>query len=287
MGRATTTRPTLSLALGGGGARGLAHIPMLEALDELGLRPVAIAGTSMGAVFGAAYAAGLTGRESREATTETLRDRRGVIGKLREARTGRLADLLTGLGNPWAIDAELFCDLFLPERLPRSFEDCAIPLTVVATDYYARREVAFSSGPLRKAVAASIAIPGLIRPVEIDGRLLIDGAAVNPLPVDHLAGKAAIMVAVDVTGGPAKPPGGTPSEVAVPGTWDVMFGALQILQSSIVEEKVARHAPDILVRPQVDLFKALDFFQASVIFRLAQPSKDDLKRKLAQLMERA
>jgi NTE family protein len=65
-----------------------------------------------------------------------------------------------------------------------------------------------------------------------------------------------------------------------------MFGALQILQSSIVEEKVARHAPEILVRPNVDLFKALDFFRASVIFRLATPAKDELKRKLSAALDR-
>jgi NTE family protein len=275
---------SVALALGGGGARGLAHIPMLEVFDELGIAPVAIAGTSMGAIFGAAYASGLSGREIRETTVETLNDRRAVMGKLLEARAGRLGDLFSGWGNPMLIDAEAFCELFLPERVVATFADCPIPLTIVATDYYARKEAVFTSGPLRRAVAASMAIPGLTRPVEIDGHVLIDGAAVNPLPLDHLHGNADTVVAVDVTGGPARPRG---SEVTgrLPGPWDVMFGALQILQSSIVEEKVARHAPEILVRPNVDLFKALDFFRASVIFRLATPAKDELKRKLSAALD--
>jgi NTE family protein len=275
--------PTVALALGGGGARGLAHIPMLEAFDELGIRPVAIAGTSMGAIFGAAYASGLTGREIHQETLRTLADRRSVVGKLMEARAGRLMDLLSGFGNPMLIDAEAFCDLFMPERVVPSFADCAIPLTIVAADYYNRREAVFTSGSLRKAVAASMAIPGLVRPVEIDGRVLVDGAAVNPLPIDHLRGEADIVVAIDVTGGPGKRPRGG----AAPSPWDAMFGALQILQAAIVEEKVARHAPEILVRPNVELFKALDFFQAGVIMRLALPAKEELKRKLALSLERS
>lgn len=273
----------VALALGGGGARGLAHIPMLEAFDDLGIVPAAIAGTSMGAIFGAAYASGISGREIHEATSATLNDRRAVMAKLRQARTGRFLDMFNGLGNPVLVDAEAFCELFLPTALAPTFEACRIPLAVVATDYYARREAVFRAGPLRRAVAASMAIPGLIRPVEIDGRIFVDGAAVNPLPLDHLAGSADIVVAVDVTGGPARPT----RETSHPGAWDAMFGTVQILQATIVEAKLASHPPDILVRPNVDLFKALDFFQASVIFRLAQPARDELKRRLAALLDTA
>lgn len=279
MKRAHST-PSVAVALGGGGARGLAHIPMLEVLDELGVVPSAIAGTSMGAICGAAYASGLSGRDIHDLTLETLRDRRKLMGLLMEARAGRLVDLFNGFGNPVLIDAEALCELILPQALAERFEDCRIPLTVIATDYYARCEAAFTSGPLRPAVAASMAIPGLVRPVSIGDRILVDGGAVNPLPVDRLP-KADLVVAVDVTGGPV--PRG---EASLPGPWDAMFGTLQILQAAIVEEKLARHAPDVLVRPKVDLFRALDFLQASVIFRLAQPAKEQLKKKLAARLER-
>jgi NTE family protein len=271
--------PSIGLALGAGGARGLAHIPMLEVFDELGVRPAAIAGTSMGAIVGAAYASGLEGRAVREAMTAMVADRRSLLGKLMEARAGRLKDLFSGFGNPVLVDAEALCELFLPDTVAQDFAACTIPLAVVATDYFARAEAVFTAGPLRPAVAASMAIPGLVRPVSIDGRILVDGGAVNPLPVDRLP-RCDLVVAIDVTGGPARR-----GRSSLPGPWDAMFGTVQILQGRIVEEKLARHAPDILVRPRVDLFKALDFLQASVIFRLAEPAKQDLKRKLAARLE--
>ena len=77
-----------------------------------------------------------------------------------EARVGRWADMFSPLGNPVLIDAEAFCEVFLPETVPQTFAQCRIPLTVVATDYFARREKVFNAGPLRPAVAASMAIPG-------------------------------------------------------------------------------------------------------------------------------
>jgi NTE family protein len=274
----------IALVLGGGGARGLAHIPMLEVFDELGVRPVALAGTSMGAIFAAIYASGLSGKDIREFVTAILADRRGLFGRLMEARSGRLSDLFSGLGNPVMIDAEAFCSLFLPGQLAQTFGDCSIPLTISATDFYARREVVFREGPLRPAVAASIAIPGLIRPVMHGESVLIDGGAVNPLPLDHLAGMAAAVVAIDVTGGPSRAPTASPD--TPPGPWDAMFGTVQILQATIVAEKLIRFPPDILIRPNVDLFRVLDFQQASVIFRLAVPARDELKRALAALLER-
>ena len=96
------------------------------------------------------------------------------------------------------LDAEKFCAGFLPVEIPDDFAKLKIPLTVMATDLYGRAEVALASGPLRPAIGASIAIPGLIRPVELDGRVLVDGAAVNPLPFDRLRGSADILIAVDV-----------------------------------------------------------------------------------------
>jgi NTE family protein len=192
---------TFGLALGGGGARGLAHIVVLEAFDELGVRPSLIAGTSIGAVVGAAYAAGMSGRAIREHATRSLRDRSGVMAALIASRVGRLADIVSGFGNPFLIDGERLLDRLWPEAVPERFEDLLLPLEVAATDYHARAEAAFTTGPLGPAVAASIAIPGVIRPVRLGERLLVDGGAVNPLPFDRLIGRADVIVAVDVTGG--------------------------------------------------------------------------------------
>jgi NTE family protein len=168
---------TFALALGGGGARGLAHIVVAEALDEMGVKPVAIAGTSIGAIIGAGYAAGMTGREMRRYATHMAHDRTGVMRRMMRSRAGKLRDIFGGgLGDATRLDAELLCEQFLPEHLPQEFSGLDIPLTVIASDLFRRREVVFSQGSLRRALAASISLPTIMRPVELDGQVLVDGA---------------------------------------------------------------------------------------------------------------
>src|SRR5437868_1653576 len=113
-GSAGASSPAIALALGGGGARGLAHILVLEAFDELGVRPVAIAGTSIGAIFGAAYAAGLSGREIRGHVHALFRGRGGFFAKVAAARVGRFIDLLHRIGNPMLVDAEVLLGSIMP-----------------------------------------------------------------------------------------------------------------------------------------------------------------------------
>ena len=121
--------PRIGLVLGSGGARGLAHIVVLETLDRLGVRPVQIAGTSIGAILGAAYAAGTTGAELHAHVVKDFRDRTDVMTRLFQARVGRLADLWKGgLGNPVLVDSEAILARFMPKPLPDRFEDLSIPL---------------------------------------------------------------------------------------------------------------------------------------------------------------
>jgi NTE family protein len=268
-------RPTVAIALGGGGARGIAHIAALEALDELGIRPVAIAGTSMGAVIGAAYAAGLEASALHAHTLHVLRNRSDVMAKLLRARVGRFADLvLRGRGNPIMLDPEIFLELFWPEKMPEDFGQLAIEMMVVATNYSDKSAIVYRSGRLGPAVAGSMAIPGLFRPVEDGDRVLIDGGAVDPLPYDLLFGHADIVVAIDVTFG------GRSRARRVPSPLDSMFGAAQIMQGAITAEKIKRRPPDILVRPSVEQFGLLDFFRAGQILRAAEGSKEELKAAL-------
>jgi NTE family protein len=271
--------PSVAIALGGGGARGIAHIAILEALDELGVRPRAASGTSIGAIIGAAYASGIEARHLRAHVLAVMRNRSEVMGKLLKARIGRFTDIvLRGLANPVLLDAELFLDLFWPDLMPQRFEDLAIPLQVITADFHERCEAIYSSGPLAPAVAGSMAIPGLIKPVEMGGRVLIDGGAVNPLPYDVLFGAADIVVAVDVTfGGPRERRNPTPFEA--------MFGAAQIMQGAITAQKLKLRAPEILVRPTVEQFRVLDFFRAGQILRAAEPAKEEIKRALAARFE--
>jgi NTE family protein len=276
---ATGRAPTIAIALGGGGARGIAHVLALEALDEMGIRPAAIAGASMGAVVGAAYAAGLQARDIRAHVLRVLRNRSDVMGKLLRARVGRFADIvLRGRGNPVLLDAEVFLELFWPAEMPEWFDGLEIPTVVVATNYSERNEIAFTDGRLGPAVAGSMAIPGLFRPVETGGRVLIDGGAVNPLPYDLLFGHADIVIAIDVTFG------GRSRSRRVPSPLDSMFGAAQIMQGAITAQKIKRRPPDLLICPKVEQYGLLDFFRAGQILRAAEGSKDELKTALAARM---
>ncbi len=274
---APASRKRVALALGGGGARGIAHIAVLEALDEMGIRPVAIAGTSIGALIGAAYASGLTGKAIRAHAFDLLRDRAEIFRIVFASRVGRLKDLFTG--GVMMVDPGRIVEAVLPETVPDRFEDLAIPLTIVATDFYARREMRFTAGPLLPAVAASIAIPGLFRPVTIAERILVDGGAVDPVPVSALAGLADIVVAVDVTGGP--PAEGT----AMPTAFEAMFATLQVMQGSIAAARMETRKPDVLIVPPVDPWRVLDFFKAREILKASEPVKAELREKLAPLLE--
>ena len=273
-------RPSIAIALGGGGARGIAHVLALEALDELGVRPAAIAGTSMGAVIGAAYGAGLEARVIRGHILRVLRNRSDVIGKLLHARVGRFADfVLRGRGNPVMLDPEIILELFWPRKMPEDFDSLRVKMSVVATNYVDRNEMVFCTGLLKPAVAGSMAIPGLFRPVDYGGCVLIDGGAVNPLPYDLLFDSADITVRIDVTFGGRSRVRRTPSPL------ESMFGAAQIMQGAITEQKIRRRSPDILIRPKVEEFGLLDFFRAGQILRNAEESKDELKAAIHARMK--
>lgn len=269
---------TFALALGAGGARGLAHIAVIEALDELGVRPAAIAGSSIGAVIGAGYAAGLSGRAMRRHLITIAHDRGEVLRRVMGARAVAWSEILgAGFGNPLAVDGGKFFDAFLGELLPASFADLGIPLTVIATDLHARQCLMFGEGRLKPALAASMAVPGLVRPIEVDGRVLVDGGVTDPLPFTALRGKADAIVAVDVSGGSAEAQG-------VPDPWESLFAAISVMGHTIVSERLKSGAPDLVLRPNIGIFRMLDFLQASAILRAAEPIKAEVREKLAALL---
>ena len=271
---------SFALAIGGGGARGLAHIAVLEALDDMGQKPAAIAGTSIGALIAAAYAAGMSGREIRRFVITLAHDRAEVFRRLIATRAGTFANLFNlGFGSATLVDAEKFCQQFLPDKVPEDFGALEIPLTIIATDLYRRQQAAFSSGPLKPALAASIALPTVMRPVVVAGRVLIDGGATNPLPFEELRGRADLVVAVDISGAP------TDERRDIPNPWECLLATVLVMGNAITAEKIKHGAPDLVVRPRVGAFRALDFLQASAILRAAEPVKVELKEKLAALLE--
>ena len=240
---------SVALALSGGGARGLAHIAIFEAFDELGRKPVVIAGSSIGSLFGAAYAAGMSARDIRRFVLTLTHDRSEVFRRLIASRRRTFASLLNmGFGSAALVDAEKFCEEFLPEQVPEEFDQLTIPLLVMATDLHRREQVEFSQGALRPALAASIALPTVMRPVVIENRVLIDGAASNPLPFDRLRERADVIVAVDLSGEPAL------GRSDIPNPWECLVTTVLVMGAAITAEKIKQHAPDLVVKPNVGLF---------------------------------
>lgn len=266
----------VSLALGGGGARGLAHVVVLEVLDDLGVRVEAIAGTSIGAIIGAGYANGLSGRDIREATTALFSDRSAVLQSLWKLRGDRLLPRL----SPTNIDPLLVLETFVGDLIPHQFDDLRTPLAIVASDFYGWKEKVFRSGDLRKAVAASIAIPVLFSPVRSDGRILVDGGFVNPLPFDHLPADM-MTIAVDVTGGPKAPPLQEDQiDIPLPSVRDMLFGSTQLVMQSITNEKLKARRPDVLISPPIEAYGVLDFLKVKEILMATDAERDGIKRQI-------
>jgi NTE family protein len=269
--------PTLALALGGGGARGLSHILILEALDEMGVRPTAIAGTSIGALVGAAYASGMSAADIRAHCADLFQKRTELVRRFLKRWDGKLVDLWGSVAPPISA-ADRLLKALMPHELAHSFAELKIPLIVVTTDFYAQDQQIIEEGPLIPALTASAALPSLMRPIEIDGRLLIDGGFVNPLPFDLLAGRADVIAAVDVSAGAQEVRGKSPPFI------DTLIGAMQISLRSIIQEKLRAGAPDILIRPNVGPYKVLDFFKFEEILIASADCKDEFKRAVEARM---
>ncbi|MFT3672592.1 patatin-like phospholipase family protein [Aestuariivirga sp.] len=274
-----TTPRRIGLALGGGGARGLAHIALLEAFDEMNLTPAVIAGCSMGALVGACYAAGMPAKELRLHAEKLLSNRVDFARYVFGARKTKPLELLSlgGLAS-MHLDGERLADLALPDTLPRNIEETRIPLKIIACDYERMEEAVLTTGPLAKAVGASIAIPGLISAPTIDGRVHVDGGVVNPVPFDHVRDGVDLVVAIDVTGKPR------PAKSSKPGNMEIAVGSLLIMFNRMAQLKRALSPPDVYITPRVEDFGSADFFRARDIIAAAEPSKDELKRKLERML---
>ena len=135
----TAAEPRVGLALGGGSARGLAHILMLEVFDELGVKPVAIAGTSIGSIIGSMYAAGMTAAEIRSFAEELLSRRSEVFIRLAKSYSG-LASLWS-FKRPSVVDGITLFELLMPPQIHCDFSSLKIPFSAVAVDYYAMEQV--------------------------------------------------------------------------------------------------------------------------------------------------
>lgn len=270
--------PTVAIAFGGGGARGLAHIHVVAALDELGIRPVLISGSSIGAIVGAGYAAGMSGRDIADYALATLGSRAEVMSRIWRSRPGTLGEFVsTGL-RVTQFNIERILRSFLPPVLPETFEQLGVPLLVTGTDFYANCLHVFDSGDLISAVAASAALPAVFKPVRRDGRIFVDGGMVDPVPFGLLRGKADVVVGVDVVGSPQEN-GKRPTSI------DLMYGSTQLMMRAIVDAKQQLAPPDLLLRPPVSAYRVLDFLRIEQLMADTAACKDEAKRAIAAAVE--
>jgi NTE family protein len=248
---------------------------MLEVFDELGLKPSVIAGCSIGALMGAAYAGGMSAKEIRDRAETLLVNRLGAMRYAFGEKRINPFDLLVLKGlSSLHIQGDTLVGLALPDTLPTLIEDLPIPFKVIATDFDMMEERVIESGPLRKAVAASIAIPGVILGPQYDGHTYVDGGVTNPVPFDHVRQGVDIVVAIDVTGRPRAANGTNRSNM------ELAVGSLLILFHQVAGLRRAITPPDIYIRPAIDDFTGGDFFRIKEVLGQTGPAKDELKREL-------
>jgi NTE family protein len=224
----------IGLALGGGAARGFAHIGVIKVLEAQGLAPDFIAGTSAGAVVGALYAAGGDGFELQK-----------QAHRLDEAKISDWS-----LPDRGVLKGELLQQFVNDAVAQRPIEGLKKPLAIVATDLQSGERIVFRTGNTGMAVRASATVPGVFRPVSISGREYVDGGLSSLIPVHAVRQMGAdVVIAVDISARPGKQP--------VHGTLDILLQTFTIMGQNLARYELKD--ADVIIRPQVEGFAATDF----------------------------
>lgn len=269
----------IGLALGGGGARGIAHVHVLEAFDDLGVKPVVISGSSIGSIVGAGYAAGMTGAEVREFVIKTFSKSSAVLSKIWKMRPASFGNLFDGEPKRFAeFDPLKVMNAFLPKELPRDFSGLEIPMKVLVADFYEMIEIVLSEGDLFQALAGTAAIPIMFRPQLIAGRLVVDGGILNPVPFDVFDEELDLIVGVDVVG---RPVGKNPQ---MPKRSELGYGTLQLLMQRITSLKLEAKKPDLLIRPNIHEYRVMDFLKTEEILWNTFETRQDTRERLEKLL---
>lgn len=228
--------PRVGLALGGGAAKGFAHVGVIAVLEEAGLRPAYVVGTSAGSVVGALYASGKTGVQLQQAALQ-----------IEEVA---LADWMVPIVNRGLFRGEALARYVNEAVGSRLLEDMRIPFGVVATDLGNGQAVLFRRGDTGSAVRASSAVPGVFQPVRISGRDYVDGGLVAPVPVQFARQMGAeLVIAVDIS----DPPEGQ----AADGTFQILLQTFNIMGKSINQHELKQ--ADLVVRPSLLGLRSADF----------------------------
>ena len=269
----------VGLALGSGSARGWAHLGVIRVLEQAGIRPDLVCGTSIGALVGAAYAA-----DELEGFEKWLRG----LG---------IADVISFMDvrmNGGMIKGERLMEFFRRSFIDRPIEELAIPFAAVATALHTGTEVWLREGSTIEAVRASIALPALFMPVVLDGRILVDGGLVNPVPVSLARAMGAdIVIAVDLNSnllgrthseehdnekqpvemsewrrklqerlGAFIPGREVDDELKIPSILDVITSSINIMQQRISRSRMSGDPPDVIVSPRLAHLGLLDFHRS-------------------------
>jgi len=280
---APDTRPSVALALGAGGAKGLAHIGVIEELEARGLRIQAIAGSSMGALIGGVHAMG------------KLAVYRDWVCSLDKLDVLKLVDWSFSGG---LIKGERIIGTLRELIGEAQIEDLPISYTAVATDLDREREVWLSRGPLFDAIRASIAIPTVFRPHHLDGRRMLDGALLNPVPVTPLIRERVDhLIAVSLDGAATEPPPPPPeadadgngyrqrvraflgrlrsrddhAEAAPdPSAFEVLSRAMDMMQANLARLRLAAYEPNLLIQLPRNMASVYEFYRARELIELGR-----------------
>ena len=241
----------MGLALGSGSARGWAHIGVIRALEEAGVRPGLVCGTSIGSLVGAAYAAGELDRLEQWARS------------LRKGEVIKFLDVSFGRGP---VKGGRIMSFFRSNFRDRPIEELALPFAAVATSLENGAEVWLRHGSTLAAVRAFIAIPGLLAPVQQEGTLLVDGGLVNPVPVSLARAMSAdFVIAVDLNSDIAGRQLRTQSrrgDAAMPSPREVLASSINVMQVRVTRSRLAGDPPDLLVTPRLAHFGLFDYHRA-------------------------
>ena len=281
--------PTVALALGAGGAKGLAHIGAIEELERRGYRIGAIAGSSMGALIGGIYAMG------------KLPVYRDWVCKLARLDVLRLVDWTFRGG---LIKGEKIIGTLRELIGDARIEELPLAYTAVATDIDREREVWLTRGQLFDAIRASIAIPTVFRPHMIDGRRLVDGALLNPVPVTPLIRERADFLFAISLDGPTEraaperdaDAGGTstgwlgrlfahgadkPPHVHEPGALELLTQSMDLMQSNLSRLRLAAYEPDLLIQVPRDAAATYEFYRAGELIELGRQRASEALERFA------
>ncbi|MFO8236405.1 MAG: patatin-like phospholipase family protein [Bacteroidales bacterium] len=286
--------PKIGLVLSGGAAKGFAHIGVLEVLEDVGIRPDYMTGTSMGAIIGGLYAMGYSPEELRELASRTdwdqmITDRvslRNIVMEEKEDFERYLIEfpvrnlklkLPSGLTEGYQID-RLFSELTWNVKKIHNFDSLPIPFHCMAVDIIEGKVVEFDSGDISTAIRASMAIPGMFTPVQVDSMLLVDGGVIRNLPVEEVRKMGAdIIIAVYVGFEEEVTPESLSSLSDVLTRTTIFMGVLDTKQ----QMKMA----DILIIPKLGDLSSTDFSKSDTIAKIGKEATLKVKERLEKLAD--